>query len=228
MLNRTKFSALAAVLAITAVSAACEREAAETVLPGEVAYAAIDSTFSNNPNRRFDQMERLGNPLTMEVFVQKREHSAHDAFPPIQDPGHFTDDIVHFIMTVAGRDQGYANVIASVLVGTPQKPGDMIHVFPRRQAGATGANSSSNPAVGWLTHVLAPGQGYGGRMVAGDDVVDKGTAVVFGNAAGNNNNVSPGLVGDNVNSNDRPMLNAFPWLPAPTGTGTGTGTGMGS
>jgi hypothetical protein len=222
MLNRTK---LVAVLAITAVSAACEREATETVLPGEVAYAAIDSTFSSNPNRRFDQIERLGNPLVMEVFVQKREHSAYDAFPVAQDPGHFTDDIVHFVMTVAGRDQGYAEVIASVLVGTPQKPGDMIHVFPRRQAGATASNMTANAGVGWLTHVLAPGQGYGGRKVMGDDTVDKGTAVVFGSAAGNTNNVSPGLVGDNVNANDQPMLNAFPWLPAPTGvSGSGSGS----
>lgn len=217
-MNRKRTPALVAVLAITALSAACDREAPVGVGPEGPMYAALDSTFSSNPNRRFDQVERLGNPLTMEVFVEKREHDAYDAYPVAQDAGHFTDDIVHFVSTVAGRDRAYGAVIASVLVGTPQNPGDMIHVFPRRQAGATGASSASNAAVGWLTHVLAPGQGYGGRKLDGDDTVDKGTAVVFGNAAGNNNNVSPGLVGDNVDSNDKPMLNAFPWLPAPSGT----------
>jgi len=225
MLNRTNFRAFAAVLAVAAVSAACEREATDALTPGEVAYAAIDSTFASNPNLRFDQVERLGNPLTMEVFVEKREHDAYDAYPAQQDAGHFTDDIVHFITTVAKRDRAYAETIASVLVGTRTNPGDMIHVFPGRQAGATAANASTNAAVGWLTQVLAPGTGYGGRKLMGDDTVDKGTAVVFGNAAGNNNNVSPGLVGDNVNENDKPMLNQFPWLPAPTGvSGSGSGS----
>ncbi len=217
MLNRTKSSALAAVLAITAVSGACDREVAETVTePGQPQLAVLDTTFSSNTNRRFNQMERLANPLVMEVFVEKREHDSYDAFPMVQDPHHFTDDLVHFITQVAGREDAYARVVTSVLLGTTQSnPGDKITAFLNRQPGVTANTATGNAAVGWLTHVLAPGTGYGGRKVAGDDTVDKGTAVVFGNAAGNNNNVSPGLVGDNVNSNDRPMLNSFPWFPEP-------------
>ena len=45
--------------------------------------------------------------------------------------------------------------------------------------------------------------GYGGRKLQGDDVVDKGLAVIFGSALGNNANVSPGLVTDNVDANDK-------------------------
>ena len=65
--------------------------------------------------------------------------------------------------------------------------------------------------VGWLTYVLDPANGYGGRKLMGDDVVDKGLAVTFGNALGNNNNVSPGLVTDNVND-PRAESVEFPYL----------------
>jgi hypothetical protein len=216
MLNRTKTSALAAVLAITAVSGACDREVTNAVTPIQAEFAAIDTTFSTNTNRRFDQVERLGNPLVMEVLVEKREHDAYDAFPLLQDPSHFTDDLVHFITQVAGRDDGYARVVTSVLLGTTQSnPGDKITVFTNRQAGVTANTATNNGAVGWLTQVLAPNEGYGGRKIEGDDVVDKATAVVFGSAAGNTNNVSPGLVGDNVPSTNPPMLNTFPWFPGP-------------
>ncbi len=216
MPNRKTHPAAAALLAITAL-AACDREpTGATVNPGETAFAAADSTFATNPNRRFTQVERLGNPLVMEVFVEKREHDAYDAFEPNRDPGHFTDDVVAFVTTVAKRDEAYARAIAGALLGTPQAPGDMITVFTGRAAGVTAANSATAANVGWLTHVLDATGGYGGRKLTGDDAVDKGTAVVFGNVLGNNVNVSPGLVGDNVNENDKAALTTFPYLPAPT------------
>lgn len=216
MLNWKKSTALVAVLATVTLSAACEKEGATP--PTEPQFAAIDSTFSNNPNRVFTQVERHANPLVMEVFVQKREHDAHDAFPPVQDPGHFTDDIVEFVTTVAGRDEPYARAIASVLLGTEADRGDKLTIYTARQAGTTAATAGANANVGWLTYVLAPGVGYGGRKLSGDDTVDKGTAVVFGNALGNNNNNSPGLVGDNVPANDKAPLTTFPYFPAPTVT----------
>ena len=215
MLNRKTFPAATALLAITAL-AACDREPTGAAAPGETAFAAVDSTFSTNPNRRFTQVERLDNPLAMEVFVEKREHDAYDAFEPGRDPFHFTDDYVAFVTTVAKRDEAYARAIAGALLGTPAAPGDMIRVFTARAAGVTAASSAAAANVGWLTHVLDPTGGYGGRKLMGDDAVDKGTAVVFGNVLGNNVNVSPGLVGDNVNENDKAALTTFPYLPAPT------------
>jgi hypothetical protein len=215
MLNRKRFPAAAAVLAITSL-AACDTEPTGNVDPGETAFAAVDTTFFNNPNRRFTQVERLGNPLVMEALVEKREHDAYDAFEPGRDPFHFTDDVVAFVTTVAKRDEAYGRTIAGALLGTPQNPGDMIKVFTGRAAGVTAANSATAATVGWLTHVLDPANGYGGRKLMGDDAVDKATAAVFGNVLGNNNNVSPGLVGDNVNENDKAALTTFPYLPAPT------------
>lgn len=215
MLNRKKIWALPALLAIVTASAACEQDNPAGVItePGEPEFAAIDTTFSNNPNRRFAQVERLGNPLVMEVFVNKREHDAYDAFPAIQDPNHFTDDIVHFITTVAGRERSLAEAVAGVLVGQVNNhPGDMIKVHLNRAPGVTATTAQSSPNVGWLSQVTAGANGYGGRMI-GDDAVDIGTAVVFG-AALSPNNTSPGLVSDNVSSTNPRLMSTFPYFPA--------------
>jgi len=216
MFKRTKLAA-AAVAALAMATSACEQDPmgrGSDLAPG---VAAFDSTFASNPNRRFVQIERHANPLAIEAFVEKREHSAYDTYPAIQDPRHFTDDVVHFVTTVARRDQAYARTIAGALFGTETTdPGDKIRVFTTRAAGVTAANMASNTAtVGWLTHALNPGNGYGGRTVA-EDATDKALGATFGNALGNTTNVSPGLVTDNVNSNDKPALTTFPYLPEPT------------
>ncbi len=216
MPNRKTYPAALALLAIAGLAACDTEPTGANVSPGETAFAAADSTFSTNTNRRFTQVERLGNPLVMEALVEKREHDAYDAFEPARDPFHFTDDVVAFVTTVAKRDAPYATAVAGALLGTPAAPGDMIKVFTSRAAGVTSANSATAANVGWLTNVLDPTNGYGGRKLMGDDAVDKATAVVFGNVLGNNVNVSPGLVGDNVNENDKTALTTFPYLAAPT------------
>src|SRR5687768_16730262 len=98
MLIPTRITASLALLSVVVV-AACEQEGSTSPQLTDPQVASFDSTFSSNPNRRFDQVERLGNPLTAEVFIQKREHDAFDAFPARQDPVHFTDDIVAFMTT---------------------------------------------------------------------------------------------------------------------------------
>jgi hypothetical protein len=218
MFNRTKYRAAMGLMAVTALSAACDRDPTGNVTPpaGE-AFASVDSTFASNANRRFTQVERLANPLAMEVFVEKREHGTHDASEPTRDPFHFTDDYVYFITQVAKRDEAYARAIAGALLGTPQNPGDKLTVFTNRAAGVNATNSAAAPAtaVGWLSYVLNPTGGYGGRRLS-DDVVDIGSAAVFGNLLGNNTNVSPGLVSDNVPANDKAFTTTFPYLAAPT------------
>jgi hypothetical protein len=202
-----------AVLSILAVSGACDDDPTSL---GDSGMSSQDTTFMTNQTRRFDQVERLGNPLTAEVFVQKREHDAYDALPARQDPEHFTDDIVNFVTSVAGREAAYGTAIAGALVGTPANPGDKIAVFTTRAAGVTAASMGTAANVGWLSWVLDPVNGYGGRKPMGDDVVDKGLGVVFGSALGNTANVSPGLVSDNVNANDKTPSTNFPYFAGPT------------
>lgn len=215
MLNVTRISTAVAALTIMVGTTACEQESPTQM--DAPATASFDSTFTTNTNRRFQQVERLGNPLVMEAFVQKREHDAYDAFPALQDPGHYTDDIVAFVTTVAQREASYGMAIAGALIGTEAAdPGDKIRVFTTRQAGATAANMATNANVGYLTHVLNPTGGYGGRKLDGDDTVDKSLGVVFGAALGVTTNNSPGLVTDNVDANDKAATTTFPYLPAPT------------
>lgn len=151
-------------------------------------------------NVQFAQLERLGNPLVSEVLIEKREHAHHNISNPSEDRAQFRDDLVTFITTIAGRDAAYAGAVADALLP------DMLFVRMDKTRGGNDAN------VGWLTYVLDPANGYGGRKLTGDDVVDKGLAVLFGNALGNNNNVSAGLVTDNVNANDKTHSSTFPYL----------------
>jgi hypothetical protein len=198
-------AALPALAAAALLSTACTdatRSLVEVQPPDTV--VVHDTIRIGNTTVTFDQIERLGNPLVSEVFVDKREHPHFNTSGPSDDVAQFRDDISRFITTVAGRDQGYADAIAAAL--TP----DMLLVRTDKTGGGPfGAN------VGWLTYVLDPANGYGGRKLQGDDVVDKGLAVIFGSALGNTSNVSPGLVTDNVDANDRTHGATFPYLAAP-------------
>jgi len=194
-------------LAVAAVLSACgddTRSIVEVQKPDTVTVTVRDTVRIGNTAVTFDQMERLGNPLVSEVFVDKREHPHFNASQPSEDVAFFRDDIARFIRTVAGRDSAYAAAVAAVL--TPDELGVRLD---KTGGGPFGAN------VGWLTQVLDPANGYGGRKLQGDDAVDKGLGVIFGNALGNNNNVSPGLVTDNVDANDRTHSATFPYLAAP-------------
>ena len=200
---RKILAALPAIAAAALLAAACTGDATRTLVEVQPPDTVIvrDTIRIGNTTVTFDQIERLGNPLVSEVFVDKREHPHFNTSGPSDDVAQFRDDISRFITGVAGRDQGYADAIAAAL--TP----DLLLVRTDKTGGGPyGAN------VGWLTYVLDPANGYGGRKLQGDDVVDKGLAVVFGNALGNNANVSPGLVTDNVDANDRAHGATFPYV----------------
>jgi hypothetical protein len=194
--------------ALLAAAAACSSDDTQTIVevqpPDTVTVNVTDTIRIGNTVVVFDQIERLGNPLVSEVTLEKREHPHHNTSVPSEDVAQFRPQIARFVTSVAGRDQAYANAVAAAL--TP----DMLIVRTDKVGGGPfGAN------VGWLTYILDPANGYGGRKLMGDDVVDKGLSVIFGNALGNNNNVSPGLVTDNVDSDDRPDMATFPYVATP-------------
>jgi hypothetical protein len=201
-------AALPALAAAALLTAACgddTRTLVEVQKPDTVTLTVHDTVRIGNTSVTFDQIERLGNPLVSEVFVDKREHPHFNTSSPAEDVAQFRDDISRFMTTVAGRDPAYANAVAAAL--TP----DMLVVRTDKVGGGPyGAN------VGWLTYVLDPANGYGGRKLQGDDVVDKGLSVIFGSALGNNNNVSPGLVTDNVDANDKAHAATFPYVAGPS------------
>jgi hypothetical protein len=199
--------ALCAALAAAFLAAACGEDTRTitdvvTVIDKDTVTLTIrDTVRIGNTTVTFDQIERLGNPLVSEVTIDKREHPHYNTSVPSEDVAQFRPQVARFVTTVAGRDPAYANAVAAAL--TP----DMLVVRTDKVGGGPlGAN------VGWLTYVLDPANGYGGRKLQGDDVVDKGLAVIFGNALGNNNNVSPGLVTDNVDADERADGTTFPYV----------------
>ncbi len=151
-------------------------------------------------DRVYVQIERLGNPLTSEVFLEKREHGHHNASIPSEDAANFTDD-VEGLVTAFGRPQSLADGISGALLP------DMLIV-------QTAGDPTALP-FGWLSWALVPANGgYGGRKLT-DDVVDIGLAVIFGAALGDTTGQIPSLTSDNVSANDATLSTTFPYLGSP-------------
>lgn len=204
---RKRIAALALLAAALATGACGEdtRTITDVITETDTVTLTVRDTIRiGNTAVLFDQIERLANPLVSEVTIDKREHPHYNTSVPSEDVAQFRPQIARFITTVAGRDPAYANTVAAAL--TP----DMLLVRTDRVGGGP-----LGPNVGWLTYVLDPANGYGGRKLQGDDVVDKGLAVIFGSALGNSSNVSPGLVTDNVDADERADALTFPYVAAP-------------
>lgn len=213
MWKPNRAGSLVALLAVTATTAACDNESTRTITEVqtdtvEVTVVRTDTVQVGNPDLVFNQIERLGNPLVSEVTLEKRLHGFYNTTNPKTDVAFFKADVMRFVTDVAGRDVAYADAVASALLP------DMLAVFPNRAPGVTAANADDSDLVGWLTHALAPGTGYGGRKLDNDDAVDKGLSVIFGAALGNTNNVSEGLTTDNV-PDPQQDPNTFPYVAAP-------------
>jgi hypothetical protein len=184
---KTVFAMLAAV-ALTLGAGACDDD--DIAGPGA----------GPDPNRLYNQIERLGNPLVAEVTLDKRDHGFYNAGTPSTDRAHFQAKVEKFITGVGGRTQAHATAIAQALLP------DMLVV---QTAGA--ANSA-----GWLGYVFNP-TAYGGRKLQ-DDVVDAGLAAIFGtlvtNDAMGQSNCAANLCSDFVPANDRAFTATFPFLAA--------------
>src|SRR5262245_25966908 len=158
-----------------------------------VATACDDNnTTAPNPDRTYNQVQRLGNPLVSEVFLAKRDHGFHGSTAPTVDVAAFTPTIRGFVDNVAGRDTSVGQTLAAVLL-----PDELL----------VQSDKATNTA-GWLTWALA--NGWGGRKLE-DDVVTAGLQAVFGPLP-NANNTSSGLADDHVDANDVSFGTTFPYL----------------
>ena len=158
--------------------------------------ACTDSktVFAPDPNRVYNQVDRLGNPLVNEVFIDKRDHDLHNYTSPSSDVTNFTTRMQGFVNQF-GRPAVVGTTLTTVLL-----PDELIVDPTKPAAGA-----------GWLSWALAGG--YGGRKLT-DDVVDAGTSAIFGSLLSPTGTI-PSLVGDNVNASQKPFLATFPDLAAP-------------
>ena len=155
-----------------------------------------DETTLSGPdtNRTYTQIERLGNPLVSEVFLAKRSHGFHNVGMPSTDVSRHSAELKAFVANVAGRNATVQNTLAAVLLP------DMLIV----------QTDKAQNTAGWLSWALA--NGYGGRKLT-DDVVNAGSAAIFGSLL-DPNNVSPGLTDQHVPANDVAFLTTFPYLAA--------------
>ncbi len=176
---------------------------AARLLPGLLLAATLlacdDESTGPSDTKRYDQIQRLGNPLVSEVFLAKRSHPQHGVIGPSEDVVMLADELKSFVTGVAGRSQTLANTLAAVLLP------DMLIVQTDKPANT----------AGWLTWLPQLGNGWGGRKLA-DDVVDLGLLAIFGDPFG----IDPagavgkaGLTTDNVGS-DSNFLTTFPYVGA--------------
>jgi hypothetical protein len=179
-------------------------------IPSVLGLALVAGCSDNNttvagpdPNRAYNQVQRLGNPLVSEVLLTKRSHPTHGSIGPDQDAALIGPEITGFLTgpgSVAGRDPAYAAVLGGALLP------DMLIV-----------QTDKAPATsGWLTWLpLAPfSNGWGGRNLP-DDVTDLALSAVFGDPFGADpTHTTPSLTTDNVGS-DSPFTTTFPYLAPP-------------
>jgi hypothetical protein len=154
------------------------------------------STNDVDPNRVYNQVERIGNPLVSEVFLDKRDHGFHNAGAPSTDVANFKPKLEAFVKNVAGRNATVQQTLSAVLLP------DVLVV----------QTDKAPSSAGWLTWALA--NGYGGRRL-NEDVVDAGLAALFGGLL-DKSNTTPPLASQHLPTNDKPFLTTFPYLAAPT------------
>lgn len=171
-----------------------------------MSFAALAFAGCSNDNnstgpttqRVYNQVQRLGNPLVSEVFLEKRDHPWHGAIGPSDDVDAFSDKVKAF-PAAFGRPAVVGNTLAAVLLP------DMLIVQLDKDPGT----------VGWLSWALA--NGYGGRGL-GDDVVDAGLTAIFGKLIDPGNalcdNFQLPLCTDNISDPHR-YTGTFPYLIAP-------------
>ncbi len=202
-----KFTMATALFALTA-AVGCADET-----PMGVADASL-GRINSNAAKVYEQVEFLGNPLVSEVTIAKANHDAYNRMMPYA-PGAFRTETENFIVNVAGRERGYAEVVSSVLYATS----DMLLVNSSAPAGTAGWLRWAPP----INAVYNGGNqvaGYGGRLLT-DDVVDIGLYAIFSSLLSPvNASCAPGelpLCTDNVNATDnKPFLTTFPYLAEPT------------
>src|SRR3954470_6365750 len=97
-----------------------------------------DIVASTNPvdaNRVYNQIERIGNPLVSEVFLEKRDHGFHNSGAPSTDVSQFKTKLESFVRNVPGRNTTVQTTLSAVLL-----PDMLVVQTDKPQSGA-----------GWLT-----------------------------------------------------------------------------
>jgi hypothetical protein len=156
------------------------------------------------------QVDRVGNPLTVEALIPlpmkdrwNRSQPADDAdFAPfIQDPV-LASAVFHGVFGLNVPPAPRTDLLS---VYVPDITRIDLTILPTSAAAQNRLGPLGGDLAGWP---------FGGRRV-GDDVVDIGFRAVAGVLVSGFNNAPNNELGDGVNSNDVPYLNRFPFHAPP-------------
>ena len=141
------------------------------------------------PPRLFLNLDRMGNPavnVALVPFARKNEYNLASSEDDAK--GKFAPDIIDVLMKL-GTSQANINVLAQIAV----QKGDFLHLdLGKANSGPGGGNNA--------------GAGFPNGRRLGDDTIDTILTIVTNGAI---------TTGDNVNANDVPLRDTFPFFAPP-------------
>lgn len=149
------------------------------------------NTNSFDTTGTFTQKDQMARPAVATVFVGASRKDEFNTTIPSAMSGSFKNDISAKLTAFgySANALGQNNDQFSSLLAT-----DVLNV---KMNGTTTFFDGTNVLTG---------------RRADDDVIDTELLLIFGGPSGTSN---PGLTKDNVNANDKPFLNTFPYLASP-------------
>ncbi|MFL5893733.1 MAG: DUF4331 domain-containing protein [Thermoleophilaceae bacterium] len=178
---------------------------------------AIQLSASGKGKGKWVQVSRLGNPLVNEVVIPLGKKDKFNRTQPKDDAKNYASyvlnpelaAVMNLLYHVNAPEHNRTDIVQALLVGLPGKT----MISPKSVPADTlkinlGVPPSSSPnRMGVLGNDLA---GFPDGRRLGDDVTDESLRVVAGVLKGNN---VP--LGDGVDQNDVPFLDAFPYVAPP-------------
>ena len=158
-----------------------------------------DAVTTNPPGSivTYSMREQMGRPAIATVFINSSMKDAFNSTPPSMMSTMFLDSMKAKLVALNG---GTYN--GNILV--PSDPGGSAFM-------SLLATDVLNVSKLGVTSFYNGTQVLTGRALA-DDVIDVELILVFGGPTGASNT---GLTSDNVDANDKPFLNSFPYLAEP-------------
>lgn len=143
--------------------------------------------------KKYEQSDQMARPVINTVFVPSADKNSFNTTIPSAMNAAFATKFLNSLMAL--------------------NPGYTTNLLGQNAATFTGFLSTDvlNVSTTGVTTYFDGTNVLTGRALA-DDVIDISLILVFGGPAGTSN---PGLTSDNVNANDKPFLNSFPYLAAP-------------
>jgi hypothetical protein len=208
--------------AVVGVWSTTERRKLEVTNAG---YSKGSNARQNGKANEFTQVSRLGNPLINEVIIPLGQKDKFNRTAPADDAANYGEfalnpelaRILNALFMVNAPETNRTDIVQAVLQGIPGlneiQGAPQVEGLGTLPADTLKLNLGTPPSADPDRFGVIGGDtaGYPNGRRLGDDVVDIDLQVVAGFLV---DNKVP--LGDGVDQNDKPFLNQFPYLAAPT------------